>query len=150
MKKIVAGLLMLSVFGFAKSGEDVYKQKCMACHTIDKKTKTMKAPPLAMVSARVKMVKRDKANFIEFVKDYITNPDKNKGVCFPRAYKKFGVMPPIGKSMSDAEKTAVAKWMYSLNTAKFEKMFKGGMKCGGGSCDNKKPKMKCGPGKCGM
>ena len=165
MKKVGIVLALVASIGFAKSGEEIYKSKCMACHTIDKMKKPMLAPPLAKVSARIKFVKKDKEKFIAFVKDYITNPAKEKSVCFKRVFKKFNVMPPIGKSMSDEEKTAVAEWMYGLDTTKFEKMFKSGMKCGNGKCggakkgmmkcgmgqcdDKKKKSMKCGNGKCG-
>ena len=160
MKRLTLGLLVLVSVTFAKNGEDVYKDRCMACHTVNKMKKHMMAPPLAKVSARVKFVKKDKEKFIAFVKDYITNPSKNKSVCFKRVFKKFNVMPAIGKSMSDEDKTAVAEWMYGLDTAKFEKMFQSGMKCGGGmkKCETKKcgsekcggaKPMKCGSGKCG-
>lgn len=160
MKKLLFVLTILATVSFAKSGEDIYKNRCMACHTVNKMKKHMLAPPLAKVSARIKFVKKDKDKFIAFVKDYITNPAKEKSVCFKRVFKKFNVMPAIGKGMKDAEKTAVAEWMYSLDTAKFEKMFKSGMKCGSGmkkcetrkcgngKCGNSKP-MKCGAGKCG-
>jgi hypothetical protein len=49
---------------------------------------------------------------VEFVKDYITHPSKDKGVCNQAAYSFFGTMPPIGEGMSEEEKELVAKWMY--------------------------------------
>ena len=41
----------------------------------------MKAPPMNMVSMRVKKIKgEDKATFVAFVKDYIVNPSQDKGL----------------------------------------------------------------------
>jgi len=49
---------------------------------------------------------------VRFVSDYITNPSREKGVCLPMAYKVFGVMPPIGRTLSEEEKEAVSLWLY--------------------------------------
>ena len=110
-----------------KRGYIIYKNNCSMCHwetvspeqirNIRKMVKEGKkppfqAPPMSEVSARVKKFHPTEREFVDFVKDYITNPSKDKGVCLPMAYKIFGVMPPIGKNMSDDSKKAVAKWLY--------------------------------------
>lgn len=109
-----------------------------------KKSK-MKAPPMPMVSKRLKMKFQKKEDFVSFVTDYIQNPSREKGMCMPMAYKRFGVMPPIGKSLTEEERVAVASWLYEN--------FKGswGASMNGKMCEmrNKKPSMKCGAGKCG-
>ena len=115
----------------------------------------MKAPPMPMVSKRLKMMLKSRAEFITFVDDYIQNPLKEKGYCMPMAYKRFGTMPPIGKSLSKEERTAVASWLYdnfkgswgnSMNGKMCEMRNKGmkEMKCGAGKCGGKKSSMKCG------
>lgn len=117
----------------------------------------MKAPPMNMVSMRVKKMKgEDKASFVAFVKDYIVNPSQDKGVCMPMAYKRFGTMPPIGKSLSEAEREAVANWLYTNFKGSWNKSMGGmmcenkNMKCGAGKCGGQsKHSMKCGSGKCG-
>jgi mono/diheme cytochrome c family protein len=104
----------------------------------------MKAPPMPMVSKRLKMMLKTREEFITFVTDYIQNPSKKKGFCMPMAYKRFGTMPPIGKSLSKEERAAVASWLYDN--------FKGswGDSMGGKMCEMKnKGMMKCGGGKCG-
>jgi len=115
----------------------------------------VRAPAMKMIAMRIKKMKGDdRENFVAFVKDYIQNPSKDKGVCMPMAYKNFGTMPPIGKGMSEADRVLVSEWLYDnfKNDSWDDSM--GGqvcnkknkmMKCGGG----KKANMKCGAGKCG-
>jgi len=67
----------------------------------------IKAPPMEEVSARVKKFYPDEESFVRFVSDYITNPSRDKGVC-----EIFGVMPPVGRDMSEEEKKAVSLWLY--------------------------------------
>ena len=135
------------------------------------KKSDMKAPPMPMVSMRLKkMMNNNRAKFITFVEDYIQNPSQDKGYCMPMAYKRFGTMPPIGKGMSKEDRALVATWLYDnfkeswgnsvdgkMCDMKNKGMKKGqgkGMKCGGGKCGQGKSSksnsgMKCGAGKCG-
>ncbi|WP_461829369.1 c-type cytochrome [Aquifex sp.] len=133
MKKIAVWFLF-AIPAFAtpneelmKKGYEVFKKSCSACHREymsheeirELRRKAMMgerppiaAPPMNEVSIRVKHFYPDELDFIEFVKDYITNPSREKGVCMPMAFKLFGVMPPIGKSLTEEEKEAVAYWLY--------------------------------------
>ena len=119
----------------------------------------MKAPPMPMVSMRLKkMLKNDKEKFIAFVVDYIQNPSQEKGFCMPMAYKRFGTMPPIGKALTQEQRLTVATWLYDNFKGSWDNSAEGkmcdmknqGMKCGGGKCGKaEKKSMKCGSGKCG-
>ena len=133
------------------------------------KKSDMKAPPMPMVSMRLKrMMDNDRAKFIVFVDDYIQNPSQKKGYCMPMAYKRFGTMPPIGKGMTKEDRTLVSTWLFDNFKASWGKSMDGkmcdmknqgmkkgkgkGMKCGGGKCGegkSSKSQMKCGAGKCG-
>jgi len=115
------------------------------------KKSNMKAPPMPMVAKRLKMKLATRAEFIAFVEDYIQNPSQEKGFCMPMAYKRFGTMPPIGKSLTKEERATIAAWLYdnykgswggSMDGKMCEMKNKGmkSMKCGGG---------KCGSAKCG-
>ncbi|WP_281950930.1 c-type cytochrome [Nitrosophilus kaiyonis] len=126
MKKLIFVSFMLFGLIYAQEGKDIYKKYCASCHILKPpmgfmKNKKMqhfdniKAPPMAAVSKRVKMFYPKKEDFVRFVVDYIQNPSKEKGVCMPMAYKRFGTMPPIGKSLSDKEKEKVANFIYTLN-----------------------------------
>ncbi|RUM58181.1 MAG: cytochrome c [Persephonella sp.] len=123
-----------------KRGYEVYKAKCSSCHIesinrneimkIKKEIKMGKrpplnAPPMNEVSARLKVFFKDEKSFKDFVKDYITNPSREKGKCMPMAFKMFGVMPPIGKSLTEEEKEAVATWLYRAFNQKWEDFHKG-------------------------
>ena len=122
-----------------KFGYQVYKKSCAACHWETVKPEQIRdirktvraggrppfgAPPMSEVSARVKKFYPTEEKFVAFVKDYITNPSREKGVCMPMAYKIFGVMPPIGKGLSEEEKEAVAKWLYHRYKLTWEEFMK--------------------------
>lgn len=113
-------LLILLVFAnavlFAATGKTVYQKYCISCHLekskVDEDKARLKAPPMNRVSQRLKMNTSSKETFIAYVKDYIQYPSEAKGFCRPKAYKRFGVMPPIGKKMSEEERQLVAVWLY--------------------------------------
>ncbi len=122
-----------------KEGYKVYKRSCASCHVEHAppeklakirelvkagKKPPFKAPPMSEVSARVKKFYPDELAFVEFVKDYITNPSREKGVCMPMAFKIFGVMPPIGKQLKEEEKEAVATWLYHRFTDSWEEFIR--------------------------
>ena len=122
-----------------KRGEQVYKNVCSSCHWKTVKPEEIKnikkvvmsggrppfnAPPMAEVSARVKKFYPTEEKFVAFVKDYITNPSRKKGVCMPMAFKVFGVMPPIGRNLTEQDKEAVAKWLYHSFNVTWEEFMK--------------------------
>ncbi len=109
-------------------GKRVFQENCSMCHMEEaslldflmarlnvlnkRRPENIDAPPMNLVSARIKEFYPNELEFVEFVKDYITHPSREKGVCQPAAYAFFGIMPPIGQGMSDDDKEAVALWMY--------------------------------------
>ncbi len=111
-----------------KRGYRVYQENCSICHTekatlweflkarlnvlSGRRPENIDAPPMNLVSARIKEFYPNELEFVEFVKDYITHPSKKKGVCQPAAYAFFGTMPPIGQGMDEEDKEAVALWLY--------------------------------------
>ncbi len=143
-------------------GYEIYQAKCSACHreriTKEEEMKFRKmamsgvrppinAPPMNEVSARVKHFYPTEEKFTAFVVDYITNPSREKGLCMPMAFKLFGVMPPIGKGMSEEEKKAVALWLYYNFNDRWEDFAKGmgkgkGKGMEGHNCPVKKINMK--------
>ena len=167
LKLLLAGLVATVALN-AQTGTEIYEAKCAMCHKMqpmmdkqkmmqmskeermsmkEKMMKTMKAPPMSKVSAKIKFdLKDDKAAFVAFVKDYIVNPSADKSHCMPMALKHFGVMPAIGKAMSAEDIDAVANWLHDNFSQKWDMNDKG-MMC---KMDGKNAKdMKCGQGKCG-
>jgi mono/diheme cytochrome c family protein len=135
-----------------KEERQTMRQKMMG----EMESSDMKAPAMPMISMRIKHMTDSKEEFVAFVKDYIQNPSKEKGYCMPMAYKRFGVMPAVGKGMSEKERELVAQWLYD----NFEGSWKdsiGGMMCenknmmnGSGKCGGQgNNSMRCGSGKCG-
>jgi len=135
-----------------KEERQTMRQKMMG----EMESSDMKAPAMPMISMRIKHMTDSKEEFVAFVKDYIQNPSKEKGYCMPMAYKRFGVMPAVGKGMSEKERELVSQWLYD----NFEGSWKdsmGGMMCenknmmnGSGKCGGQgHNSMRCGSGKCG-
>ena len=187
MKKLlwVSSLILLSTLGLhaTSTAEQINKTNCSACHMLksplnhdkmktmskkdrmsmkEKMMKTMKAPPMSKVSAKLKFdFKNDKNKFVAFVKDYIVNPSADKSHCMPMALKKFGLMPAMGKSLNNTELNVIANWLHDNFKEKWDRNDKGmlcnknaqNMKCSHGKCGNKikkdMNKMKCNAGKCG-
>ena len=116
MKSVLLILFVLSSTTFAATGKSVYEKYCVSCHLetsrVDEDKATLKAPPMNRVSQRLKMNTSSKEEFVAYVKDYIQNPSQEKGFCRPKAYRRFGVMPPIGKAMTEEERQLVAVWLY--------------------------------------
>ncbi len=121
-------------------GYRVYKENCSLCHMeratlwdflkarlnvlSGKRPENIDAPPMNLISARVKEFYPNEIEFVEFVKDYITNPSRSKGVCKPAAYTFFGTMPPIGQGMSEEDKEAVARWLYHNYSDLWSELFR--------------------------
>lgn len=116
MKNILLISLIISSSLFAATGKTVYEKYCISCHLeksrVNEDKAKLKAPPLNRVSQRLKMNTSSKEEFIAYVKDYIQNPSREKGFCRPKAYERFGVMPPIGKTMAEDERQLIAVWLY--------------------------------------
>lgn len=174
MKKITAILVLLfatlvNVNAEEVTGESIFNSKCVACHTLKilKDKSTMKAPPLGKVSAKIKYdLDNNKTAFVAFVEDYIQNPTEEKVKCMPMALKKFGLMPPIGKAMSEEERKTVATWLFDNFDEKWDDANCTAPNCKGKKCGGDKAKCaskwndtnctsqnckgkKCGSGKCG-
>ena len=119
MKKSLLALLLLSSTLFAQSGISIYKKYCLSCHMMsDGKLEgldrsKLKAPPMNRVSERLKIKTDSKKKFVSFVKAYIVNPSQKNGFCRPKAYKNFGVMPPIGKELSEEQLHLISTWLYT-------------------------------------
>jgi len=127
MKYLLLTVLFLSTSIFAADGYQVYKKNCMACHVEMMSVKytlshfkTLAAPPMVEVSARLKEnIKTtdeeedvDRYLFILFVKDYIVNPNLDNSMCNSGAIEQYGVMPSLKGKLHEDEKQAVAEWLY--------------------------------------
>ena len=127
MKKLLLSISLLATSLFAVDGYEVYKNNCKVCHIEMMSEKDalahineLSAPPMVEVSGRLKEnIKTtdeeedvDRYLFILFVKDYIVNPNLDNSMCNTGAIEKFGTMPSLKGKLTEAEKQAVAEWLY--------------------------------------
>jgi hypothetical protein len=92
----------------------LFQEKCTSCHTIGKPQDMSKvtAPPIMGVLHHVKQKYADKTKAIEFMKDYVLNPSRDKAVCMPQKIKKFGLMPSQKGSVTPEELDTILPWLY--------------------------------------
>ena len=132
----VAALLVCFLPAFADiSGEAVYQRDCAACHERFVPTELLmrnffeerngllrlKAPTINQLSFRIKQQVGDpggdrefhRMEVVEFIKDYVTRPDKQKSVCIPAVLELFDTMPGMEGKISETDLEAVAEWIYS-------------------------------------
>ncbi len=134
MNKIVGLLLIISTVLIAKSGEEIFKNKCQKCHVeyipMDKlkenfmkynNTKLkLKAPTLNMLSFRLKEQigsREDDPEFhqfqvTEFIKSYVKEPDSKKSLCMDKILKIFHTMHSMKGKISDEQLAKVAEYIY--------------------------------------
>lgn len=120
-------LALTAITLLGADGYKVYKDNCMKCHAqmmtkteALKSFKSLKAPPMVEVSIKLKENIQTKDEDVDvkrrvviaFIKDYIDNPSIQYSMCEPMALEKFGVMPSLKGKLNEAEKQAVAEWVY--------------------------------------
>ena len=169
---LTAALLFsaLTLSANSSDGTEIFKAKCQACHMLkppmemqkmiqmspderramkQKMMRTMKAPPMSKISAKLKYdFGGDRTKIVAFVKDYIVHPSKEKAHCMPMALQRFGTMPPIGKTLTASELDTVSAWIVDGFTSTWDANDKN-MACNADGKDKGKGMMKCGPGRCG-
>lgn len=134
MYKYIFATLLLLLSGCSDTktashldGKKLLGQKCTSCHNIDLPPKTYedeKAPPMMAVAFHVtnfiqtndESLRIPKA--IEFVKDYVIHPSKEKSFCDKESLKSYGVMPSQKGKVTQEELDAIAHYMFEHFTQK--------------------------------
>jgi hypothetical protein len=49
---------------------------------------------------------------VEFIKDYVIDPDKSKSVCLEEVISNFETMPSLRGKISEEELEMVSEWIY--------------------------------------
>jgi len=110
------------------ASEELFDQYCATCHTKErisfKQMKTEKerliAPPINLVIERLKEVivitldddDVKKAVITAFIKDYVQQPNIDKGVCRISCFERFGVMPSQKGRVDPLILEQIASWAY--------------------------------------
>ncbi len=122
MKRVVTVVAFAAVlgkgalYGDMAKGEALFDAKCAACHIKTRPTPEMKknliAPPAMGVMFHVKEAFGDRGAATAFVSDYALNPSEQKAKCLPRSIRRFGVMPSQKGSVTEAELSLIADYLY--------------------------------------
>ena len=121
MKNIVLFTVLSTSALLAQSGEALFTNYCASCHTTvvgvnesgGKVTPIYEAPYAKDVINKLKTETKTKKAFVDFIKDYINEPDKRKSLYGKKAIKDFGLMPSLKGVMTDDESTVLAEYLYS-------------------------------------
>ena len=105
------------------NGALLLKEKCSSCHNLDmppKTSKDEKAPPMMAVAFHIKDFMKvsspsdKKPKFIEFFKDFVLNPSKEKSFCDKKSLQEYGLMPSQKGSVTKEEVGAIAKYIFDF------------------------------------
>jgi mono/diheme cytochrome c family protein len=120
MKKIVLSLIIVSISLLA-GPKELFNANCQSCHILKKgkllseeERQSLVAPPAYGVSKHTKERYKSYEQFYKFVSDYIDKPQKEKSICKQQVIDKYGLMPPIGKSIDKNDKKVIIKYLYNL------------------------------------
>jgi cytochrome c len=101
--------------------------KCSKCHNLDLPPESFEneiAPPMMAVAFHVKgfMHVNDESlripKAIEFVREYVVHPSREKSLCDKASLASYGLMPSQKGNVSDDELHAIAEYMFSHYTQK--------------------------------
>ncbi|WP_457606072.1 c-type cytochrome [Nitratifractor sp.] len=132
--KILIALGALTLWGHtlhAQSSEELFKTKCSMCHvtTPPRDMSKLVAPPIAGALMHVKQRYPSKAEAVDFIVDYVLNPQRSKALCMPQRIEHFGLMPSQKGNVTPEELRTIASWLYDHFPPKG---FRGGMGMGRG------------------
>jgi len=96
------------------NSQEIYKSKCIMCHTTqlisrDQK-KNLIGPPIDEVMLHVKEHYESKDEAVQFIAEYIMEPNATKALC--TSIDKFGVMPSMKSHMTEEEAKAVSQMIF--------------------------------------
>ncbi len=113
MKKLIT-ITALSSLIFAQSGEEIFKAKCATCHTSQNPAtldqKSLIAPNINNALSHVKRNFNTKEKAVNFMVDYILNPNPSKSVC--PSIDRFGPMPSQKGIVTKDEAIKVSNYLY--------------------------------------
>ena len=104
--------LMLTSSLYANESKQLFKKRCMACHTtqaVEDKSKLL-GPPADEIMIHVKEAYKDKDEAINFMVDYILKPEVTKALC--ASMDKFGLMPAMKGIVTKEQARDISLMMY--------------------------------------
>lgn len=100
-----------STLNAASNGEELFKNKCMTCHTISRPAdmSTMIAPPAKGLIFHMTQDIGSDEKILAHINSFTMNPTKEKAIC--PSVKRFGLMPSQKDNITKEELNTVGKWM---------------------------------------
>jgi hypothetical protein len=113
MKVLFLSLILLFSLHAQDKAETLFDAKCSSCHlkTKPQDMSSVVAPPIVGVMKHVNKRYRTKEKKINFINDYVMNPQKAKAVCKRKKLKHFGLMPSQKGNLTEAELHLISTWM---------------------------------------
>ncbi|NOZ90141.1 MAG: c-type cytochrome [Epsilonproteobacteria bacterium] len=129
--RIIYGILVLGFLsgcmnstssGQKYDGGELIEAKCSKCHNLDMPPKSYDneiAPSMMAVTFHLKdFIKSNdpsshEAKIVDFVKDYVINPSRDKSFCDKASLDSYGVMPSQKGNVTEDELEAIAHYMYA-------------------------------------
>ena len=103
-------------------GEVLIEEKCAKCHNLDMPPKSYEneiAPSIMAVTFHLKdFIKSNNPSehemkIVNFIKDYVIEPNRDKSFCDKASLDSYGVMPSQKGKVSQEELAAIAHYMYA-------------------------------------
>jgi len=92
-----------------ENGKTLYQTLCQVCHSQPTTVTQRLAPPMFSVQNHYHRQHKSATDFINHLSQFITQPSKENSL-MPGAVQKFGLMPQLNISLSEAK--AVATYLY--------------------------------------
>jgi hypothetical protein len=97
-------------------GATLFEQKCSSCHLKQRphidQMHLMAAPPIQGVMFHVSKKYPTKKEAVEFITDYVFNPERNKAVCMAHSIEKFGIMSSQKGNLTPQEAKFIAEYLF--------------------------------------
>lgn len=129
MKKIILLTAAANTILFSGNAENMLQTHCASCHLLTTPTPqmipTLKAPPIEAVMFHVKLDKKSKKEMVDFILDYVINPDASKSVCESNKVQQYGVMPSLKGKITKEELLPIIDYLIdNYPTEEFAAMIK--------------------------
>ncbi|NPA59304.1 MAG: cytochrome c [Epsilonproteobacteria bacterium] len=123
--------LLFSLSQASQTAQELFDAKCLMCHKKTKPTdmSSVIAPAIMGVMRHMKMSYPKKVDAVNFISDYVLDPQKSKAICMPKKIKRFGLMPSQKGNVTKEEVKIIASWLFDNYPPKgFRGMGQGNMK----------------------
>jgi cytochrome c len=145
MKKLLL-LVIFSISLFASSGQKLFEEKCMTCHSktppsSKQERMDLVAPPIGNVLYHLDQEFKTPEEIKKHIVEFTLNPSKEKAIC--NSVKRFGVMPSQKENVTKEELSAIADFLTNIIVYSKNSHAKGKRSCDGKSCSTKSQAKSC-------